>query len=129
MPLIPVELIRDPPMPVRATPASAEADAELLNSIGALGLLEPILVRPARSKLATNAAQQRVVRRRAGCLRRHCGGGRPQRSHNHGRRDVLWRHVDAEWCDPLELNAASRIGVPGLIDAIRSGGVARGGMR
>jgi uncharacterized circularly permuted ATP-grasp superfamily protein/uncharacterized alpha-E superfamily protein len=38
--------------------------------------------------------------------------------------DVLWRHVDAEWCDPLELNAASRIGVPGLIDAIRSGGVA-----
>ena len=38
--------------------------------------------------------------------------------------DVLWRHVDAEWCDPLELNAASRIGVPGLIEAIRSGGVA-----
>ncbi|MBV8662288.1 MAG: circularly permuted type 2 ATP-grasp protein, partial [Hyphomicrobiales bacterium] len=38
--------------------------------------------------------------------------------------DVLWRHVDAEWCDPLELNAASRIGVPGLIDAIRAGGVA-----
>ena len=40
------------------------------------------------------------------------------------RGDVLWRHVDAEWCDPLELNAASRIGVPGLIDAIRAGGVA-----
>ncbi len=38
--------------------------------------------------------------------------------------DVLWRHVDAEWIDPLELNAASRIGVPGLIDAIRAGGVA-----
>ena len=38
--------------------------------------------------------------------------------------DVLWRHVDAEWCDPLELNAASRIGVPGLVDAIRAGGVA-----
>jgi uncharacterized circularly permuted ATP-grasp superfamily protein/uncharacterized alpha-E superfamily protein len=38
--------------------------------------------------------------------------------------DVLWRHVDAEWCDPLELNAASRIGVPGLIEAIREGGVA-----
>jgi uncharacterized circularly permuted ATP-grasp superfamily protein/uncharacterized alpha-E superfamily protein len=38
--------------------------------------------------------------------------------------DVLWRHVDAEWCDPLELNAASRIGVPGLLEAIRSGGVA-----
>ncbi len=40
------------------------------------------------------------------------------------RADVLWRHVDAEWCDPLELNAASRIGVPGLIEAIRAGGVA-----
>jgi uncharacterized circularly permuted ATP-grasp superfamily protein/uncharacterized alpha-E superfamily protein len=40
------------------------------------------------------------------------------------RADVLWRHVDAEWCDPLELNSASRIGVPGLIDAIRAGGVA-----
>ena len=38
--------------------------------------------------------------------------------------DVLWRHVDAEWCDPLELNAASRIGVPGLVEAIRAGGVA-----
>jgi len=38
--------------------------------------------------------------------------------------DVLWRHVDAEWCDPLELNAASRIGVPGLLEAIRAGGVA-----
>ena len=40
------------------------------------------------------------------------------------RADVLWRHVDAEWCDPLELNSASQIGVPGLIDAIRAGGVA-----
>jgi uncharacterized circularly permuted ATP-grasp superfamily protein/uncharacterized alpha-E superfamily protein len=40
------------------------------------------------------------------------------------RADVLWRHVDADWCDPVELNPASRIGVPGLIDAIRAGGVA-----
>ena len=40
------------------------------------------------------------------------------------RADVLWRHVDAEWCDPLELNSASQIGVPGLMDAIRAGGVA-----
>ncbi len=40
------------------------------------------------------------------------------------RADVLWRHVDAEWCDPLELNSASHIGVPGLIDSIRAGGVA-----
>jgi uncharacterized alpha-E superfamily protein len=40
------------------------------------------------------------------------------------RADVLWRHVDADWCDPVELNPASRIGVPGLIDAIRAGAVA-----
>ena len=40
------------------------------------------------------------------------------------RADVIWRHVDAEWCDPLELNSASHIGVPGLLDAIRAGGVA-----
>jgi uncharacterized circularly permuted ATP-grasp superfamily protein/uncharacterized alpha-E superfamily protein len=40
------------------------------------------------------------------------------------RADVLWRHVDAEWCDPLELNSRSHIGVPGLLDAIRAGGVA-----
>jgi uncharacterized circularly permuted ATP-grasp superfamily protein/uncharacterized alpha-E superfamily protein len=40
------------------------------------------------------------------------------------RADVLWRHVDADWCDPVELNPTSRIGVPGLIDAIRGGAVA-----
>ena len=33
--------------------------------------------------------------------------------------DVIWRHIDADWCDPLELNASSRIGVPGLLEAIR----------
>ena len=38
--------------------------------------------------------------------------------------DVLWRHVDADWCDPLELNSSSHIGVPGLLEAIRQGGVA-----
>ena len=38
--------------------------------------------------------------------------------------DVIWRHIDADWCDPLELNASSRIGVPGLLEAIRRGGVA-----
>jgi uncharacterized circularly permuted ATP-grasp superfamily protein/uncharacterized alpha-E superfamily protein len=37
--------------------------------------------------------------------------------------DVIWRHIDADWCDPLELNASSRIGVPGLLEAIRQGGV------
>ena len=40
------------------------------------------------------------------------------------RADVIWRQVDAEWLDPMELNSASRIGVPGLVDAIRNGGVA-----
>jgi uncharacterized circularly permuted ATP-grasp superfamily protein/uncharacterized alpha-E superfamily protein len=38
--------------------------------------------------------------------------------------DVVWRHMDADWCDPLELNASSRIGVPGLLAAIRNGGAA-----
>ena len=38
--------------------------------------------------------------------------------------DVLWRHIDADWCDPLELNASSRIGVPGMMEAIRQDGVA-----
>ena len=38
--------------------------------------------------------------------------------------DVIWRHIDADWCDPLELNASSRIGVPGLLEALRKGGVA-----
>jgi len=40
------------------------------------------------------------------------------------RADVIWRRVDAEFVDPLELNSASRLGVPGLLEAIRSGGVA-----
>lgn len=39
------------------------------------------------------------------------------------RADVVWRRVDADWCDPLELNAASRLGVAGLLDAIRQGSV------
>ncbi|ARN80050.1 circularly permuted type 2 ATP-grasp protein [Methylocystis bryophila] len=38
--------------------------------------------------------------------------------------DVVWRRIDADWCDPLEMNAASRLGVPGLFDAIRQGAVA-----
>lgn len=39
------------------------------------------------------------------------------------RADVLWRQVDSEWVDPIELNSASRLGVPGLLDAMRAGGV------
>jgi uncharacterized circularly permuted ATP-grasp superfamily protein/uncharacterized alpha-E superfamily protein len=40
------------------------------------------------------------------------------------RADVIWRRVDADWCDPLELNAASHLGVSGMLDAIRGGAVA-----
>ena len=40
------------------------------------------------------------------------------------RADVILRRVDAEFIDPLELNSASQLGVPGLLDAIRQGGVA-----
>jgi uncharacterized circularly permuted ATP-grasp superfamily protein/uncharacterized alpha-E superfamily protein len=39
------------------------------------------------------------------------------------RADVLWRRVDADFADPLELNAASHLGVPGLVEALRKGGV------
>lgn len=39
------------------------------------------------------------------------------------RADVIWRRVDADFIDPLELNSASRLGVPGLLGAIRAGGV------
>ena len=39
------------------------------------------------------------------------------------RADVIWRRIDSEWCDPLELNSASRLGVPGMLEAIRGGKV------
>jgi uncharacterized circularly permuted ATP-grasp superfamily protein/uncharacterized alpha-E superfamily protein len=37
------------------------------------------------------------------------------------RTEVLLRRVDADFADPLELNAASRLGAPGLLQAVRSG--------
>ena len=37
------------------------------------------------------------------------------------RADVLWRRVDGDFVDPLELNGASRLGVPGLVSALRNG--------
>ena len=40
------------------------------------------------------------------------------------RADVILRRVDADFIDPLELNNDSRLGTPGMLDAIRSGGVA-----
>jgi uncharacterized circularly permuted ATP-grasp superfamily protein/uncharacterized alpha-E superfamily protein len=39
------------------------------------------------------------------------------------RADVILRRVDAEYIDPLELNNASRLGTPGMLEAIRAGGV------
>ncbi len=37
------------------------------------------------------------------------------------RADALWRRIDADYLDPLELNPASRLGVPGVLDALRNG--------
>jgi hypothetical protein len=36
---------------------------------------------------------------------------------------VLWRRLDASYADPLELDAGSRIGAPGLVGAVRRGSV------
>lgn len=44
-------------------------------------------------------------------------GGEPARI------DVLFRRVDAWWCDPLELRPDSTLGPPGLVEAVRRGGV------
>src|SRR6201999_358871 len=38
--------------------------------------------------------------------------------------DVLLRRVDSNSLDPLELDSSSHLGVPGLIDVLRKGGVA-----
>ncbi len=40
------------------------------------------------------------------------------------RADVILRRIDADYADPLELNAASQLGVPGLMEAVRAGSVA-----
>ncbi len=37
------------------------------------------------------------------------------------RTEVLLRRVDADFCDPLELNARSQLGIPGLVQAVRDG--------
>ncbi len=37
--------------------------------------------------------------------------------------DAILRRVDADFIDPLELNSSSFLGTPGLLEAIRSGGV------
>lgn len=37
--------------------------------------------------------------------------------------DVILRRIDDDFCDPLELRPDSELGVPGLLDVIREGGV------
>ncbi len=39
------------------------------------------------------------------------------------RADAVLRRLDGDFADPLELNARSQIGVPGLVDALRQGGL------
>jgi uncharacterized circularly permuted ATP-grasp superfamily protein/uncharacterized alpha-E superfamily protein len=44
------------------------------------------------------------------------------------RADVLWRRIDSDFVDPLELNPTSRLGVPGMIEALRNGSLVVGNM-
>lgn len=44
------------------------------------------------------------------------------------RADALWRRIDADFLDPLELNPASRLGVPGVLDALRDGSLVMANM-
>ena len=37
--------------------------------------------------------------------------------------DVLWRRLDDDYCDPLELRGDSFLGVPGLVQVVRAGNV------
>jgi uncharacterized circularly permuted ATP-grasp superfamily protein/uncharacterized alpha-E superfamily protein len=37
--------------------------------------------------------------------------------------DALVRRVDSDFADPLELNTASRLGIPGLVEAVRAGNI------
>lgn len=37
--------------------------------------------------------------------------------------DVLWRRLDGNYADPVELNGASRLGTPGMVSALRAGGL------
>jgi uncharacterized circularly permuted ATP-grasp superfamily protein/uncharacterized alpha-E superfamily protein len=37
------------------------------------------------------------------------------------RADALWRRIDADYLDPLELDPVSRLGVPGVLEALRNG--------
>jgi uncharacterized circularly permuted ATP-grasp superfamily protein len=38
-------------------------------------------------------------------------------------RDVIIKRIDDQWCDPLELNKSSLLGIPGLLQVMRLGNV------
>jgi len=44
------------------------------------------------------------------------------------RADALWRRIDADYLDPLELNPVSRLGVPGVLEALRNGSLVMANM-
>lgn len=44
------------------------------------------------------------------------------------RADAVWRRIDGDFLDPLELNPASRLGVPGVIEALRNGSLVMANM-
>lgn len=44
------------------------------------------------------------------------------------RADAVWRRIDADYLDPMELRSDSRLGVPGMLQALRQGGTVVGNM-
>ena len=44
------------------------------------------------------------------------------------RTDAVWRRIDADYLDPMELRSDSRLGVPGILQVLRRGGAVVGNM-
>lgn len=44
------------------------------------------------------------------------------------RADAVWRRIDGDFLDPLELNPASRLGIPGVLEALRNGSLVMANM-
>ena len=44
------------------------------------------------------------------------------------RTDAVWRRIDADYLDPMELRSDSRLGVPGILEVLRRGGTVVGNM-
>jgi uncharacterized circularly permuted ATP-grasp superfamily protein/uncharacterized alpha-E superfamily protein len=57
---------------------------------------------------------------RGGDLTAKDGGIHLQSLEGHRKVDVILRRVDDSFCDPLELNGSSLLGVPGLLQAVRN---------